>query len=234
MWTGSRFLLWGGVATTGLAVDGALYDPVEDSWVSVPPAPVAGRLYMASAWSGTELIIWGGSALTEGGEQLSDGARFDPIAGTWRSVAPSPLRPRQGPASIWMNDSMLVWGGSSIGPTGPFKSGLLSDGARYDPSNEAWSMLPSGPLTPRVLPNAAWTGDEALVWGGIGGDVTRAGEIERRGGLFGCLDEVGSVGGTGSRCRRGCARFAAIWAGRSKGSAISLSQRDRRLMSPRA
>jgi hypothetical protein len=55
---------------------------------------------------------------------------------------------------------MIVWGGAS-------ESGVLGDGAIYDPATDSWSaMEPEGAPSPRSLHTAVWTGQEMIVWGG--------------------------------------------------------------------
>jgi N-acetylneuraminic acid mutarotase len=76
-WTGSRLLVWSGVQpavfTLGAILeDGALFDPATDSWTPVSTAGAASALQRgaASAWTGSELVVWGGESTA--------GARFTP------------------------------------------------------------------------------------------------------------------------------------------------------------
>jgi N-acetylneuraminic acid mutarotase len=55
---------------------------------------------------------------------------------------------------------MFVWGGK-------LGNSYLGTGARYNPSNDAWSPLSiSGAPSPRGNSTAVWTGNEVLVFGG--------------------------------------------------------------------
>ena len=83
-WTGSRLVIWGGelgrtsfvVARTGLA-----FDPAVERWSRLPQAPVKGRVDPVAAWTGRELIVWGGFGARDGRpERLADGAAFTPRA----------------------------------------------------------------------------------------------------------------------------------------------------------
>jgi len=57
-----------------------------------------------------------------------------------------------------------VWGGCCD------PQGLeLFDGGGHDPTTSAWRPLPQGPLAPRQLHTAVWTGDRMVVWGGRAG-----------------------------------------------------------------
>ena len=82
-WTGSLLLVWGGelgrlalvVSRTGLS-----YDPVTNRWSRLPQAPLQGRLNPATAWTGHELIVWGGlgPGNGRGTRYFTDGAAFTP------------------------------------------------------------------------------------------------------------------------------------------------------------
>ncbi len=81
VWTGTAMLVWGGMGWVGSSMvcyaDGGSYDPVADSWSPVPPAPgLAGRIEHISAWTDTELLVWGGHLYD--GVLLDDGARYLP------------------------------------------------------------------------------------------------------------------------------------------------------------
>jgi N-acetylneuraminic acid mutarotase len=114
-------------------------------------------------WTGKELVIWGGKGPNQ--QPLADGGAYDPSAGTWRTIAASPLAPRSG-RPVWTGKEMLVWGGQAAG------SDYRVDGAAYDPATDHWRMIAASPLAGRVLSATAWTGTELLVWGGQHGDST--------------------------------------------------------------
>ena len=79
VWSGTRMLVWGGGASTTTAFgDGAAYDPTgTGSWatLSATGAPSARQGHTA-VWTGTEMIVWGGSSAT--GAVFADGARLIP------------------------------------------------------------------------------------------------------------------------------------------------------------
>jgi hypothetical protein len=66
---------------------------------------------------------------------------------------------------------MIVWGGSddyeSEGTHG-FPRSFLNMGAAYDPGSDTWRALEPSPLDPRGWHSAVWTGEEMIVWGGVG------------------------------------------------------------------
>ncbi len=133
-------------------------------WRPMSTLPLGPRILAASAWTGEELVVWGGRGCPAGrcddetAPPFADGAAYDPEADRWRVLAPSPLSARSGAASVWTGDELVVWGGRDA--TGP-----LADGAAYDPEADAWRALSPSPLAPRSA-QATWTGDEVLIWGG--------------------------------------------------------------------
>ena len=81
VWTGDQLLVWGGqtTAATGSAPPyGVAYDPATDRWSSMPPSPLKARVGAIFAWTGKELLIWGGLGVASSG-MLGDGAAFRPV-----------------------------------------------------------------------------------------------------------------------------------------------------------
>src|SRR3990170_6710074 len=134
------------------------------TWQALPQAPIVGRLGPAAVWTGTEMIIWGGSARSGKIERGYEGAAYNPVTRTWRTIAASPLGVQGGGAGVvWTGDEMVVWASNS--PDGPV------DAAVYDPSTDSWRRLPAGPLGKREGYASAWTGEELIVVGGSLGDT---------------------------------------------------------------
>jgi hypothetical protein len=80
----------------------------------------------------------------------------------WTRLAPPPGR-RYSAALVWIGTGLVLWGGDSR------NDGLHhADGSVWDPLADAWTPLPSSPLSGRSQPAAVWTGRELLVWGGLG------------------------------------------------------------------
>ena len=68
-WTGQTLLIWGGRSTApGVTAiienDGMVFDPHTSTWSEMAPSPLAARRFPSSAWTGTELLVWGGLAGT--------------------------------------------------------------------------------------------------------------------------------------------------------------------------
>ena len=124
------------------------------SATAITGAPAARTGHIA-AWTGAELIVWGGLNKNTGG-------RLTPSTNTWTTMTTTgaPLK-RDGAAGVWTGTRLLVFGGvNSV-------AGHLNDGGSYNPGIDSWTALSTtGAPTPRRLPGAVWTGSLMLVWGG--------------------------------------------------------------------
>jgi N-acetylneuraminic acid mutarotase len=180
VWTGTEMIVWGGETEFDYVNEvfvvtntGGRYDPSSDSWsptstsASVPEA----RFQHAAVWTGTEMVVWGGSFVREPGQGrlLHSGGRYDPAGDSWNATSENGSTPegRTGHTALWTGTEMIVWGGDGSELGAPR---LFDDGARYDPSTDSWLSVPADPSQPggRAFHTALWTGDEMLVWGGYG------------------------------------------------------------------
>jgi N-acetylneuraminic acid mutarotase len=83
-WTGSVLLVWGGQTLprdkrTGVystPPHGMIFNPATGTWSAMPVSMLRGRTSPAAAWTGSELLIWGGNGVAEPRVQLADGAAF--------------------------------------------------------------------------------------------------------------------------------------------------------------
>lgn len=173
VWTGTEVLVWGGGVfdqngnLSGVG-SGARYDPATDSWTAMSTAGAPAARYAAvTAWTGTEMLIWGG--LDEGTPtEFADGARYNPTTNTWQPMSNvgAPSR-RLTASSAWTGSELVVWGGIAV--IGGIS--VRGDGAVYDPSNDRWRPLATttGAPSPRWGAAAAWSGSEFVLWGGASG-----------------------------------------------------------------
>ncbi len=92
-------------------------------------------------WTGTEMIVWGGTA----------GGAYNPATGEWRALSPSPLPPSTRTRAIWDGETMVVVS----------EEALLA----YDPGSDSWTTLGQGVVPPPVPGRMVATGDELFVWG---------------------------------------------------------------------
>jgi hypothetical protein len=158
-WTGSKLLVWGGYVYTGFSDeepldDGYLLDPLTGSAETLPATPLAARAFPAIAWTGSELIVWGGWDLHDG--FFDDGAAYDPASGEWRALPQAPIEARM-PFSVWTGSELLVWGSR-------WRDTRLVDGAAYDPAADSWRQIADAPLE-LTDGTAVWTGKEMIVFG---------------------------------------------------------------------
>ncbi len=160
-WTGQTLLIWGGTVPAVTAMpknDGMVFDASSSTWSQLPPSPLVARRYSGSAWTGTELLVWGGLA----GEsfsvgQLGDGAAYNPRERAWRMLPPAPIGPRA-PLSVWTGDELIVWG-TAVRP-----GGRPRDGAAYRASTNTWRRIADAPIEVSDAV-AVWTGREMIVFG---------------------------------------------------------------------
>ena len=78
VWTGNEMIVWGGSSSASSFVyesTGGRYDPANNSWTAMTNTGVpAARVNPNLVWSGSEMIIWGGS----NGSGLDTGGRYRP------------------------------------------------------------------------------------------------------------------------------------------------------------
>jgi N-acetylneuraminic acid mutarotase len=123
VFTGSEMIVWGGCSreedshATHFA-DGARYSPQTDTWTPLSTQGAPHERYCASvAWSGTEMLVWGGvddalaSSYNDPRRYLGTGARYNPATDTWTPIptngAPSPRLV----TSVWAGTGLFLFGG---------------------------------------------------------------------------------------------------------------------------
>lgn len=123
------------------------------------PSPLSGRSTMASVWTGTEMLVWGGEGPRG---QVGDGAAYDPRRDIWRMLPQGPLTKRNAPAAVWTGAEMLLWGGHATGVD-------HADGAAFDPVSGRWRPIADAPMRSGGRPVGLWTGREMVVVAGFNG-----------------------------------------------------------------
>jgi hypothetical protein len=163
-WTGSELLVWGGWSGTygyefaeGFLADGAAYDPVSDSWRTLPPAPIDARAPL-SVWTGREMLVWGTSVRVE--DRPRDGAAYNPAADSWRRIAEAPIE-LTGATAVWTGTEMIVFGAALHGGNVPETPTAI--GAAYDPASDTWRQLPDSDIDPKAN-TASWLEDRLIAW----------------------------------------------------------------------
>jgi len=175
-WTGKLLLVIAGSCGDAGQIrcqDGAAYDPAANTWTPIP-ALAGGAITpeAASAWTGSELIIWSATSSKDGPPPGNAASAYNPHTKRWRTLPPAPITPRRLAAAVWAGDRLLVWGGIQTHSDG--KLAYPEDGAAYDPRSNRWQPLVKAPVPGRAMPLTVWTGDRAIFIGGMNlGDQPR-------------------------------------------------------------
>ncbi len=164
VWTGSEMIVWGGSGCDGNCVlnTGGRYNPSTDSWIatSTTNAP-GGRVYHTAVWTGSEMIVWGGTDFS--GPGFNTGGRYNLSTDSWTATSTTNVPgARFSHTAVWTGSEMIVWGGS--GDTINF---FFNTGGRYNPSTNSWTATSTANVpAPRNAHTAVWTGTQMIVWGG--------------------------------------------------------------------
>lgn len=126
--------------------------PTTDAFY-LDPGPLSPRAGHSVMWTGSEMIVWGGST-TDRPPDLVDGAAYDPATDTWRMLPQSPFGGSLTNRAIWAEDRMIVVSAAAT--------------AEYRPDTNQWTLIGEG-LTPAVSPRLmTWAGDRLVVLNGEG------------------------------------------------------------------
>jgi hypothetical protein len=124
--------------------------------------PATGTMWhtAATAWTGTEYLVWGGQA-SHDGTGRADGWRYDPETGETEDIPLAPIAPRDEAAGAWTGTELIVCCGVEVGPGPDYDT---ASAAAYDPSEDRWRVLAPPPreAAGHTL-GAVWTGAEMLV-----------------------------------------------------------------------
>ncbi|HQO21202.1 MAG TPA: hypothetical protein PK747_11025 [Acidobacteriota bacterium] len=163
VWTGSEMLIWGGHNNVQeFPIMGGKFNPFTDSWssTSIDSNCPVGRSSHTAIWTGTEMIVWGGSYDDGSWHYLRSGGRYNPDDDAWlpTSIDGNCPSARVEHTAVWTGTEMIIWGGGYQENTG----------ARYNPINDSWITMSTGTNCPtqRYRHTAIWTGSEMIVWGG--------------------------------------------------------------------
>lgn len=174
---GSQLIVWGGALSSDMEStfkfhkNGGKLNPATGVWTSIvanaSPAPRAGH---SMVWTGTEVIVWGGTMSTNTyigfDPTFGDGARFNPSTGLWTPLSSTNAPTgRWGHSTVWTGTEMIVWGGQRLNASNMNET--LNTGARYNPSTDTWTATDTTTApTARSQHTAVWTGSKMIIWGG--------------------------------------------------------------------
>ncbi len=163
--------------------NGARYNPFANTWTAIADAP-SGRQRHTASWSGTYVLVWGGTAWHYnaplfGGDgefyeaPVASGLRYNPATDTWSAMSTNgqPVV-ATGHSSAWSSTgSLMIWGGDTwpsycyISSCG-FAHTYTNGGARYSPGTDTWSPMAATVAEARFDHAAVWTGSQMILWGG--------------------------------------------------------------------
>jgi hypothetical protein len=124
---------------------------IAGTWRLLPVAPVRKPLAArASVWTGRQLIIHG--------DYPSVTFSYQPSTNKWKRLRPGPT------ASTIEATDVAVWTGSRMLVMG------LTNGS-YNPATNTWRPI-ARPILPDEAAVVAWTGHQAIIWGGVCCDGT--------------------------------------------------------------
>jgi len=135
----------------------------DDAWYSLnssdPDTPVAREQHTA-VWTGTQMIIWGG---TNGTQYFNSGGVYDPATDSWSATSQGAGCPtnRIDHAAIWSRNRMFIWGGWN-GTTN------YNTGAKYNPVTDTWVAMAVDAETPSARHGHGIFGwpNSFDIWGG--------------------------------------------------------------------
>ena len=129
---------------------------IAPGWTALPASPLAAREGAMAAWTGSLVLVVGGTDAPPcppnadcpaDATPLRDGAAYDPVARSWRRIADAPV-PVTWASGAVVGSTVHWWVGGPAGPT------FLA----YDLAGDLWRILP--------LPSEAGLGERRLVAAG--------------------------------------------------------------------
>ncbi len=193
VWTGREVIFFDGNFTETYR-----YDPQLDTWTTVSDKLPSSYGNDYVAFTGTEMLIWGGSD-----NGIPRGLRYNIASKTWSEMTTlgAPPESIRSGSSVWTGEQFIIWGGS---PSGVNRT---SDGWSYHPATDTWTGISSvGVPEGRSQHSAVWTGEYMIIWGGRGFSLLSDGGIYHP--ASDSWTSISTVDGPGTRYRH-----SAVWAG---------------------
>src|SRR5207249_6622823 len=108
----SLMVVWGGDGPSVVSDTGGRYDPATDTWTPTStPNPPSPRFLHTAVWTGSLMIVWGGSDLFFP-RPHNTGSRYDPATDSMSSTSlTNAPTDRAGHTAIWTGGLMVGWGG---------------------------------------------------------------------------------------------------------------------------
>jgi hypothetical protein len=133
------------------------------TWHRLPRAPIVPDSYLTSAWTGTQLVVFGRRQVTKldargnpyAVRSFDVAEAYTPATARWRKLSPRP-----GPTGAFEGRYSAVWTGKEVLVWGAF------DYQAFDPATNRWRLLPKRPGIGAAGGLVLWTGRELIGWGG--------------------------------------------------------------------
>src|SRR5438045_4577839 len=140
------------------AISGPSDPCTDDTWTptSFSPTPDA-RLSHTAVWTGSEMIVWGGSS----GVLFNTGGRYNPSTDSWTATSTTNApAARTDHTAVWTGSQMIVWGG--------YNGTYFNTGGQYSPDADSWTATSTtNAPDPRYYHTAVGTGGPASLWVGV-------------------------------------------------------------------
>ncbi len=181
VWTGREIVVWGGLvrdkANRAEVLtehnDGAAYDPETRAWRTIARSPLAGGGGYSTVWTGTEMVVVGGTSGSYAvlGQtptiRRNEAAAYNPGTNTWRRLPGLPVDLSFVKAH-WTGTDVVIAGGQSVNDltVGTFRSEVLVASLDLTDTtgdvDAAWRVAPPGGPSAQSA-DSAWVGDRLLV-----------------------------------------------------------------------
>src|SRR5437899_3715144 len=103
-------IAWGGTYPVHYLNTGERFNPTTNTWTgtSIANAP-AGRYIATAVWTGSEMIVWGGSNTAI----QNTGGRYNLGTDRWTATtAINPTAARYSTTTVWTSSELIAWGGA--------------------------------------------------------------------------------------------------------------------------
>ena len=153
------------------------YDPAADRWTKKKNMPQPAHHNAVVGYNGKVYVFGGAVQRTPGGPTqfpIDNSWEYDPVADSWRALAPMPLR-RMAAAAVELGGKIYVMGGASpwrglenesLNADQPHR--IVDANYMYDPAANSWTVRQTVP-TPRThMYAAAAAGKIYLIGGRVG------------------------------------------------------------------
>src|SRR5687767_13342820 len=153
------------------------YDPAADRWTAKKPMPQPAHHNAVVGYNGKIYVFGGGVQRQPGGPTqfpIDNSWEYDPVADSWRALAPMPLR-RLAAAAVESGGRIYVMGGAAAYPGleqqplgGDEPHRVLDLNHMYDPATNTWQTRQTMPTPRNHMYVGAVNGKVYVIGGRVG------------------------------------------------------------------